>query len=106
MPSGRKVPGLEPKVQMSQVLNRAIIAFLSILFWAVFVTAQTTEPARDLKGKYLAVEVEKFEVAKDVDIPDNQINVLMLEIVDELFKIKKFDQVIKPSSKPTVPQPA
>ncbi len=48
------------------------------------------------KGKYRAIEVSTFEVAPGMDIPSNQINVILLEIVDELYKIKKFDRITKP----------
>ena len=62
--------------------------------------AQTVTVDVGLKGKYRGIEVAKLDVALDVDIPTNQINVVFLEIVDELNKIKKFDRITKLGSNP------
>ena len=80
---------------MHSFIVRSIIGSGLILAAAVFAAAQTTTSDNNQKGKYRAIEVAKLEVAQDVDIPSNQINVIWLEIVDELHKIKKFDRIIK-----------
>ncbi|MFN0139322.1 MAG: hypothetical protein ACKVQW_04450 [Pyrinomonadaceae bacterium] len=66
---------------------------------AFLATAQSAQTDIPQKGKYRSIEVQKLDVAPDVDIPSNQINVIFLEIVDELHKIKKFDRVTKAGSK-------
>lgn len=60
--------------------------------------AQPARTEASRTGRYQTIEVHKLEVAPDVDIPSNQINVIFLEIVDELHKIKKFDRVTKGGS--------
>ena len=76
---------------------------LVICFGLLFTSlaAQTATVNVGLKGKYRAIEVAKLDVASDVDIPTNQINIVFLEIVDELYKIKRFDRITKLGSTPT-----
>ena len=85
-------------MRLTDIMRAYVFSLLSIAFlFAATLAAKAQTPATDLKGKYRAIEVTRFAVDPSVDIPDNQIDVLMLEIVDELYKIKKFDQISKPS---------
>jgi hypothetical protein len=66
--------------------------FLSISVGLLFVSAAFAQQAE--KKIYKNVEVEKFAIAEGVEkFPDAQLDVLMAEIVDELKRLNKFEQV-------------
>jgi hypothetical protein len=78
----------------STVANILLGVFLLTVSSSIL-SAQTAKSDNTLKGKYHSIEVVKFEVDPDVDIPSNQINVIWLEVVDELYKLKKFERITK-----------
>lgn len=79
------------KVLVTKVVIAAAITFGA----ACFVNAQAEAPKNVVTGIYRAIDVQKLRVEPDVNIPSNQINVIFLEIVDELYKLKKFDRITK-----------
>lgn len=77
-----------------------LLGAILLLFTALPVTAQP--PPKTAKGKYTVARLERFEVAANVEMSKERVNVLMLEIAEELYKLKKFKDVIEPG-KPLPP---
>ncbi len=74
---------------------RLLIVVMASFFSVTFAQSKSTSNDNGLKGKYRSIEVVKLNVDSGVDIPANQVNVVWLEIIDELHKLKKFDRIIK-----------
>ena len=83
------------KIGLTTIPVIGIILLTCVFFSPAF--TQVSTPLANVKNVYHTIEVTRFDVDPSVDIPANQIDVLMLEIVDEIYKLKKFDQILKPS---------
>lgn len=78
---------------------KMLILFGLVLLLTSFAKAQTSKNTTDLKNKYQAIEVSRFEVSPTLNIPTNKITLIMLEIVNELDKLKKFKKITKANLK-------
>ena len=74
---------------------RQAIAVAALLL-AIAVTGNAQSKVNPAKGAFKILRIEKFVVDPKVDMSNERLNVLMLEIADELYKIKKFDEILEP----------
>jgi len=82
------------------VLSSKIWFYLSLfLLFNSIAIAQDAVPDKKSRGKYTTIEVSRFEVTQGSSIPENVINLIMLEIVDEMYKLKAFQRIIRPNIK-------
>lgn len=61
--------------------------------------AQKAVPDKKSPREYTTIEVSRFEFTQGDSIPEKVIDLIMLEIVDEMYKLKTFRRIIKPNLK-------
>ena len=76
---------------MTRLVRVSLSALGIVLLFAGVAAAQKPIPAN--KDKYKDIEVKKFDIASGVEFPEEQLNTMMGEIVEELKHLKKFNQV-------------
>jgi len=60
--------------------------------------AQISVNTKPAKGSFQTLQITRFEVDPKVGMSNERLNVLMLEVADELFKIKRFKDIVEPST--------
>lgn len=68
---------------------------LSVLVMVLLLAgvAAAQKPTPENKNKYKDIEIKRFDIASGVEFPEEQLNTMMVEIVEELKNLKRFNQV-------------
>jgi len=84
---------------MIKLTNRTLLAALAVVLLMSF-SGSGQKPGAEYKNKYQDAEVAQFDVQPDVKFPQENMDGMMAEIVQELQKIKKFRLVARAGEAP------
>jgi hypothetical protein len=73
---------------------------LSVLMAGLLIASASAED-KAVKGKYLGIEVTKFDVQEGIQFPAEFQVSLVEDLVEELENMKKFKQVLRPGEQPS-----
>ncbi len=72
--------------------------FVAFSMTAILLPAQSAQ--RAVKDKYHAVQIDRFEIQPEVEFPPDYLLTLQEEIIKQIQKTQKFDEVLRPGESP------